>query len=120
MNKSCLRKWDIVELRNGERRFVIGESLVSDNGFYSGLDCYDDELNYTGMFSYSLESKSKFDIMKVYTPIWAYTNLDNFLAMLSPDFNIRWDWEREEIKEVTMAEVEAVFGCKVKIVKEEV
>lgn len=26
-------------------------------------------------------------------------------------------WERQEVKEVTMAEVEAKFGCKVKIVK---
>lgn len=32
---------------------------------------------------------------------------------------IFWDWQREEIKEVTMAEVEEKFGCKVKIVKEE-
>lgn len=30
-----------------------------------------------------------------------------------------WDWKRGEIKEVTMAEVEEKFGCKVKIVKEE-
>lgn len=30
-----------------------------------------------------------------------------------------WDWKREEIKEVTMSEVEEKFGCKVKIVKEE-
>lgn len=32
--------------------------------------------------------------------------------------DIIWDWKREEIKEVTMAEVEEKFGCKVKIVKE--
>jgi hypothetical protein len=32
---------------------------------------------------------------------------------------IFWDWKREEVKEVTMAEVEEKFGCKVKIVKEE-
>lgn len=31
---------------------------------------------------------------------------------------IFWDWKREEIKEVTMSEVEEKFGCKVKIVKE--
>lgn len=28
-------------------------------------------------------------------------------------------WERQEAKEVTMAELEKMFGCKVKIVKEE-
>lgn len=33
--------------------------------------------------------------------------------------DIFWDWKREEVKEVTMAEVEEKFGCKVKIVKEE-
>lgn len=27
-------------------------------------------------------------------------------------------WKRSEVKEVTMAEVEEKFGCKVKIVKE--
>lgn len=32
---------------------------------------------------------------------------------------ICWDWKREEVKEVTMAEVEEKFGCKVKIVKGE-
>lgn len=33
--------------------------------------------------------------------------------------DIIWDWKREEIKEVTMADVEEKFGCKVKIVKGE-
>lgn len=31
---------------------------------------------------------------------------------------IYWDLRRKEIKEVTMAEVEEKFGCKVKIIKE--
>ena len=30
-----------------------------------------------------------------------------------------WTWEREEVKEVTMDDIEKKFGCKVKIVKEE-
>jgi hypothetical protein len=32
---------------------------------------------------------------------------------------IYWDLQREDVKEVTMVEVEEKFGCKVKIVKEE-
>lgn len=30
-----------------------------------------------------------------------------------------WTWKREEVKEVTMDDIEKKFGCKVKIVKEE-
>lgn len=43
------------------------------------------------------------------------------------DFNMKerlkphdWTWVREECKEVTMADIEEKFGCKVKIIKEEV
>ena len=32
---------------------------------------------------------------------------------------VKWDWERPEHKEVTMAEIEEKFGCKVKIVKDD-
>lgn len=30
-----------------------------------------------------------------------------------------WTWERKEVKEVTMSDIEKQFGCKIKIVKEE-
>ena len=32
--------------------------------------------------------------------------------------NITWDWEREEVKEMTVADIEKLVGTKVKIVKE--
>ena len=56
---------------------------------------------------------AEFDIAKVYEKTICLLNLEKDLP-----FEMDILWERSEVKEVTMAEVEEKFGCKVKIVKE--
>ena len=99
--KSDLKNRMVVECRNGNKYIVIDDMLLSTNG-YSWLLSYNENLTMK-------QGLSEFDIMKVY-------NRANSL-----DFNkymLTLLWECSEVKEVTMAEVEEKFGCKVKIVKE--
>lgn len=99
--KSDLTNRMVVECRNGNKYIVIDDMLLSTND-YSWL------LSYNGNLTMK-QGLSEYDIMKVY-------NRANSL-----DFNkymLTLLWERQEVKEVTMAEVEEKFGCKVKIVKE--
>ena len=56
----------------------------------------------------------KYDIVKVEIPSHPYSYMD----LNYEEIKRKVIWEREEIKEVTMAEIEKKFGCKVKIVKE--
>ena len=65
-----------------------------------------EDLNGVGFY------ENDYDIMKVELPYHPYC-----FQNLNYERNARkLLWERKEIKEVTMAEVEEKFGCKVKIV----
>ena len=80
--------------------------------------------NYDDDLTDSSGSLSDYDIMAVRTTSdinlkFSVPFIFNTLFYSCKEPNrIFWDWEREEVKEVTMAEVEEKFGCKVKIVKE--
>ena len=100
--KSDLKNRMVVEYRNGERRMVVDNVLVG-NTLFGYLEEYNDDLTN--------KEFSILDIMKVYDVIC------NLEALISPRC-LRLLWQRSEVKEVTMAEVEEKFGCKVKIVKE--
>lgn len=100
--KADLKDQMVVECRNGQKYMVVDNIILRNSGFINLLN-FDDKLKCVGF--------SEFDIMKVYDEIYRLDLLDN-----SKRLNLLW--EREEIKEVTMAEVEEKFGCKVKIVKE--
>jgi hypothetical protein len=110
--KSDLENSMVVECRNGEKYIVIDDKIISTIG-YNCLSNYNEDLT-TILSTYKNENitvfkegHSKYDIMKVYNKV------------LCIDFNtLQLLWERSEVKEVTMAEVEEKFGCKVKIVKE--
>lgn len=104
MKKSDLKNRMVVEYRNGERRMVIDDMLMG-NSLYGELRCYDDNLNCIGGGDID-----EYDIVKVFNKI------DTFREKNSKDLTLFW--ERSEVKEVTMSEVEEKFGCKVKIVKE--
>ena len=101
--KSDLKNGMIVELRNGNRYMVVGTDLLGLNG-YMGLCSYNkDLLKYD-----STSTDPDWDIVKVYKNIY-HLDLKKANCIV---------WEREEVKEVTMAEVEEKFGCRVKIVKD--
>lgn len=144
MAKKDIQRGDLVLLRDG-RVCVIMKDMDDPNkgltlygktnssmGFFDigpnkialgkviHLDNYDDDLTAPG------ESLSDYDIMAIrkasdvnlkYSVPFIFNTL--FHHDEAKADGIFWDWKHEEIKEVTMAEVEEKFGCKVKIVKEE-
>jgi len=104
--KADLRNRMVVQYRNGERRMVVGDVLLGDN-CWCCLAQYNDDLIRIGC-------RRDYDIMKVFPKIWGY----NRMRTISVGNGAKILWERSEVKEVTMDEVEEKFGCKVKIVKE--
>ena len=107
--KSDLKNRMVVEYRNGKRRMVVDDVLVG-NTQYGELKEYNDDLSWNG--GYNGTFASVLDIVKVYSEINVFEGKDDIVKLGTPI------WERHEVKEVTMAEVEEKFGCKVKIVKE--
>lgn len=99
--KADLRNRMVVEYRNGDRRMVVDDRLMGKFN-YCVLTEYDDNLIRKDL-------DSVFDIMKVYRRISVFSKKDN-------ENSLELLWERPEIKEVTMSEVEEKFGCKVKII----
>lgn len=129
MKKSDLKVGDIVKTRNDKYLVVLpneysndGLSLfsASSRGCYHYLDGYEDDLTCS-------KNRDMDDIVAVYKTSepnknHAHTLIRDILSneyFSCPFINtIKWDWEEPKIKEVTMAELEALYGCKVKIVKE--
>ena len=103
------------------------------SGYPDGTSCdigiadvrsYNDDLEYqTYSGVYAAPYDRDYDII-AYTNSCVGTYLVPQLTLriiygLIYNLHIVWDWKREEAKEVTMADVEEKFGCKVKIIKEE-
>lgn len=93
---------------------LISISSVSRGGIIR-LDAYDDCLNSKEGGGLS----SSYDIMAIAHDHFSFKDIMRIMFGFMSEDDIFWDWERKEIKELTMAEVEEKFGCKVKIVKEE-
>lgn len=104
--KSDLKNRMVVEYRNGYRRMVVDNRLmgISGGGY---LGNYNEDLTMKGQ---DLANRD-YDIIIVYNPISAFDDIKRAGSHNKI-------WERQEVKEVTMTEVEEKFGCKVKIVKE--
>lgn len=109
--KSDLKNRMVVEYRNGNRRLVVGDVLLGDN-YWCSLSQYGDDLKRKSRRVG--EDCSNYDIMKVFPEIWGYSRM----RTISVENGDKPIWQRSEVKEVTMAELEEKFGCKVKIVKE--
>lgn len=126
MTKKDIKEGDIVLLRDGRTCVVnkYGSNLllygvddIDSHTIYDlfSIDGYNEDLTYK-------YNDPNYDIMAVqsdYLRFFNFKHLLNILLSQTEDITIIWDWKREEIKEVTMEEVEEKFGCKVKIVKEE-
>lgn len=109
MVKADLKTGDIVKLRSGDICICLGDTITWPNRCTSfKLSRYTDDLKHC--------EASKYDIMYVrHQPPISLRDLESVFSGMR---HLCWDWEREEVKEVTMAEIEEKFGCKVKIVKE--
>ena len=104
--KSDLKNRMVVEDRKGRLKIYIDGILLGDET-YSLIGDYNEDLMY------GKRSFSELDIVKVYEQVrvCCYLYGDNLS-------NLSLIWQREEVKEVTMTEVEEKFGCKVKIVND--
>lgn len=99
---------NVIELRNGNRYLV----LKKEDGFIFGTR-QEGKIYITGDYDSNLKDikvSSSWDIMKVYAP--SYDTIPRLLNASSTVI-----WERKEIKEMTVADVEKLVGCSVKIVK---
>lgn len=96
----------VVECRNGERYLVLRDKLLNNKHWNSISDDYTPELK---MYENGVHQN---DIMKIYDTI-GVTNLHNIFD----DENLIIIWERQEIKEMTVAEIEKELGYNIKIVK---
>jgi len=123
MKKRDLRFPMWVRTRDGGVWSIVvgGKGLmVHVDGRYAELRDYNNDLTYPG--------NPNNDIMKVYGQVAMDTHITSEdIARLSTCITVPvfWDisedtglvWKREDVKEVTMKEVEEKFGCKVKIKK---
>lgn len=98
--KSDLKSHMVVRLRDGRVGVIFGNYIITA---FSVIfkNYYNDDLTMSG--------RKDIDIVQVFDHLDFSSVLDNSVLI--------WDRQREEeIKEVTMAEVEKKFGCKIKIV----
>lgn len=118
MQKSDLKTGMIVTTRNGNEYVVFldcqhlydsAKNVIVNRQFC----CWNDlDLNYTE--NLTCKNFHSHDIVKVQIPRHVYSFMD-----ADYEKTVRKTiWERQECKEVTMADVEKKFGCKVKIIKE--
>ena len=102
----------IVETRNGNS-YIVMRDFIDDGDVLAGLSDSDNITNtWTSLSAYNKDMEHnllpEIDIMSVYAS-YLY-NIDKPEKLL---------WKREEYKEITMREIEEMFGCKVKIVEED-
>ena len=140
--------FDIVELRDGRLAVVLLESENLEErglGLYSRNYAFTPEIaSINGPYADDLthHESAALDIMKVlkYNKVSVSALFSDQAYMRTvtdivirrglcwddfKNFNMKerlkpydWTWVREECKEVTMADIEEKFGCKVKIIKE--
>lgn len=89
--KADLKDGMVVKHRNGDKKMVISEALIGEDG-YSDRNCFREDL--TDRYFKDL------DIVGVY----AIKEYSNFADMLS-DYNLELIWERTELKKMTVEEM---------------
>ena len=116
MKKGDLKNGDIVLTRDGVKHIVLKDTkcyvdkkdLLVDltSSRYLSLNDYDDNLLIHG--------DEDFDVMKVCSMQYVGDNIKNHIIN-SEDI---WTWERQETKEMTLAEISEALGYDVKVIKE--
>ena len=89
--KADLKDGMVVKHRNGDKKMVISEALIGEDG-YSDRNCFREDLTYRYF--------KDLDIVGVY----AIKEYSNFADMLS-DYNLELIWERTESKKMTVEEM---------------
>lgn len=89
--KADLKDGMVVKHRNGDKRMVISEALIGENG-YADRNCFREDLTHRYF--------KDLDIVGVY----AIQEYNNFADMLL-DYNLELIWERTESKKMTVEEM---------------
>ena len=89
--KADLKDGMVAKYRNGDKRMVVNEALIGENG-YSDRNCFREDLTHRYF--------KDLDIVGVY----AIQEYSNFADMLS-DYNLELIWERTESKKMTVEEM---------------
>lgn len=104
--KADLKDGMVVKYRNGDKRMVVNEALIGENG-YSDRNRFREDLTHRYF--------KDLDIVGVY----AIQEYNNFADMLS-DYNLELIWERTELKKMTVEEMrqklEELTGEEIEIV----
>lgn len=121
MKLSELKTGMIVTLRNGNEYVVFRDSVnyslyynKTDFVFVNGKGGWIDAKSYDENMKY-LRDKN-YDVVKVELSSHPYGFMD--INYCKADRATIW-MENEGFKEITIADIEKIFGCKVKIVKED-
>ena len=108
MKKSDLKSGMVVETRNGERYILCGDRFLSVENIRVSVPLlvYNDDL----LLLYGKECQG--DIVKVFSAVEVLSQVDTTTKLI---------WDREiditRTKQVTISEIEHIFGCKVEIIK---
>ena len=125
MKLSDLKVGDICKLRSGDVCIVLSNSF-SDNGLglFDKESCVGYLSNYNDDLIYSDREKNSRDIIAIYKAslpnvVQAYGLTNAILRGTCNSITINWTWQgnKEVVKEMTVADIEKLVGCKVKIIK---
>ena len=102
-----LKPFMLVVMRDGRIKMVTDETFSDKNGNYNAI-CYYNE-------NFESKTNQQFDIMKI------YARPKSKADYLSFDLSRRGEpiWERKEVEEMTLSEIEKILGKKIKIISEE-
>lgn len=124
MKLSDLKTGMIVTIRRGDEFVVFKDFCLSDeckNICHTGIICNAGTRTWTTLENFNEEMKcinsilgKDFDIIKVEVVAHPYS-----FSVMDYEKHKRKTLWNDIIKEVTMAELEEMFGCKVNIVKED-
>lgn len=109
--KDDLKNGMIVEYRNGKRRMVLGSNMIGLDGI-NQFEHYHDDLTVT-------ENITTLDIVKVFDVPNLECKITDIFKANKSRLSLLWEREeevKEEVKEITMDDIEEKFGCKVKII----
>ena len=122
--KRDLKEFDVVKLRNGDIRIVLRNNNSTDGlgtfknkgGCHCYLHEYNADLTNCDTDQFDIVAVDRFDGDRIYTHLREFFDEDR-MTRKYVNCSHYWDWERTEIKEMTIAEIEKELGHKVKGVK---
>lgn len=107
--KQLLKNGDMVINRQG-KKYIFMTDYLGEKIFKSETNAYDRLYNYTKNLCNCVDNQ--LDIMEIKKPKRLNTELFN-------ESEYETKWKREEVKEMTVADIEKALGYSIKVVKEE-